>query len=243
MKKALYILVLCSAVMLSCSTKEVDTDAIALLEKSAEAYGGVEKWNSISEIKFQKWTMLLDSLGQVESETNQTQVFQLKPKFTANISWMNDGLLNVSKWDGEEMSFQLGDNPVENEDFLAQKKRDMDAAFYAFAQPWKLLDDPEANITYLGERVFNEEYLAYTIRVDYGPDSDIWWYYFDPQNFLCMGNEVQLKDHRSLIVNGRVEQAEGMIFHGARTSYRVDENGKKLYVRARYQYSDYELGF
>ncbi len=239
----LSLLVLISLFIYSCGTDGKDSEAIALLEKSAEAHGGQEKWSKLKGVKFQKWTLLLDSLGNTETESDQLQSFQMDPVFQAEISWTKDSLQHVSKWDGNKMTYFMGENEVQNEDFLAQRKEDIDAAFYVLAQPWKLLEEPNAELKYLGEGVFDGGKEVLTIEVTYGPESDIWWYYFDPESFLIVGNEVQLSDHRSLIINGQMEEVDGMILHGARTSYRVDEQGRKTFVRARYRYSDYELVF
>ena len=132
---------------------------------------------------------------------------------------------------------------LKNQDFLAQKKRDIDAAYYVLAQPWKLLEDSNAKFKYLGERLLEGKTKVLSIRVTYGPDSDIWWYFFDPNSFLIVANEVKLQDHRSLVVNGQMEEVMGMLFHGERTSYRIDDEQGKLYVRAKYRYSGYELIF
>ena len=79
------------------------------------------------------------------------------------------------------------------------------------------------------------------IRVDYGLNSDTWWYYFDPSSYLMVGNEVQLKDHRSLVYDLSTEKADDLLFHGTRKSWRVDEAGKRLFLRAEYRYSNFEL--
>jgi len=34
-----------------------------------------------------------------------------------------------------------------------------------------------------------------------------------------------------------------LIMHGERVSYRVNEKGEKLYLRASYRYSDFEVEF
>jgi hypothetical protein len=56
-----------------------------------------------------------------------------------------------------------------------------------------------------------------------------------------VGNAVQLKDHRSLVYDLSTEKAQQLILHGKRESWRVDESGKRLFLRAEYRYSDYEL--
>ncbi|MHA7128949.1 hypothetical protein [Algoriphagus namhaensis] len=238
---SIFCLLMLSFLVFACG-KNPNSEALALLKKSAEAYGGQDKWEQVEQIEFRKWTQLLDSAGNIESEVDQLQQFRLLPYFEAEISWEKDSITHLSRWDGQKMFYQMGSNEIQNPDFLAQRKKDIDAAFYAFAQPWKLIDDPAAQLQFLGERDF-EGKPALTIQVDYGPDSDIWWYYFHPETFLILGNEVQLKDHRSLLVNGPLESVDGMLFHGPRKSYRVDENGNKLYLRADYRYSDYRIAY
>ena len=110
------------------------------------------------------------------------------------------------------------------------------------AQPWKLLDKG-GKLIYEGKKTLENGTEVASIRVDYGPDADTWWYYFDSKSFEMLGNEVLLKDHRSRIYDLSSEQVEKMIFHGNRESWRVDEAGKRLFLRAEYRYSNYELQY
>lgn len=238
-----FVLLIVSTILLFGCAKSSEEKAIELLEKSIDAHGGQEKWDQVSQLSFQKWTQLLDENGEIESETDQRQEFRLKPNFEARITWVKDSLVNVTSFDGRGMFYRIGENEVKNPDFLAQKKKDIDAAFYVVAQPWKLLSDPGATFAYLGEQTFNENQEVLTVQVNYGPEDDIWWYYFDPETFLMAGNEVQLKDHRSMIINGEPIVKDGFVFHGIRESYRIDSSGKKLYLRARYKYSDYSVDY
>ena len=77
--------------------------------------------------------------------------------------------------------------------------------------------------------------------MDYGSDSDTWWYFFDPETFLMVGNEVQLKDHRSLVYDLSGEEVNGLNLHGTRESWRVNEKGERLFLRAAYRYSQYQI--
>lgn len=236
------LLIISSVFFFGCA-KSSEDQAKELLQKSIEAHGGQEKWEKLSQLSFQKWTQLLDENGEVERETDQRQEFRLKPTFEARISWHKDSLTHVSTFDGRAVFYRIGINEVKNPGFLAQQKKDIDAAFYVVAQPWKLLNDPGARFTYLGADTFNEGQEVLTVQVNYGPEDDVWWYYFDPVTFLMLGNEVQLDDHRSMIVNGESEIVDGFVFHGTRESYRVDSSGTKLYLRAKYRYSDYSLAY
>ena len=176
----------------------------------------------------------------MESESDQWHEFRFDPYFEGKISWVKDSVAHVAAWDGSRMSYFMGGNEIKNEGFLEGKKKDFDAAFYAVAQPWKLHDEGAA-LRYEGQKTLENGNLVAVIRVDYGPDTDQWWYYFDPETFEMVANEVQLKDHRSLVYNLQSEAKAGFKLHGKRESFRVNEEGKKLFLRAEYRYSDYEI--
>jgi hypothetical protein len=242
MKSIIRLLLLLGIVIPFSCAKSPEDQATALLEKSMEAHGGAEKWSKLSSLKFRKWTRLLREDGTVESESDQWHEFRFDPYFEGKISWVKDSVAHVAAWDGSRMSYFMGENEVKNEGFLTSKKKDFDAAFYTVAQPWKLLDE-EAKLIYEGQKTLESGELVEVIRVDYGPDSDVWWYYFDPETAEMVGNEIQLKDHRSLVYNGSVEEVNGLKLHGKRESYRVNDQGEKLFLRAEYRYSEYEIEF
>ncbi|SEF99701.1 hypothetical protein [Algoriphagus boritolerans] len=234
-------LVLTASIVLGFScTPSPEKQAKALIAKSIVAHGGAESWNDMSSLKFRKWARLLNEDGSVESELDQWHEFRFQPYFEGKITWTKDSITHRSIWDGAKMSYFMGENEIKNESFLAAKKKDFDAAFYAVAQPWKLLDEG-TTLTYEGQRTLENGNLAEVIRVDYGQEADIWWYYFDPETFGMIGNEVQLKDHRSLVYNLSFEEVNGFKLHGKRESWRVNEKGEKLFLRAEYRYSEYQI--
>lgn len=237
-----YLIVICcfSVFCLACGTSPTK-QAELLLENSIQAHGGQEAWGQVEKISFRKWTQLLNEDGSIESETDQLQEFRLFPRFEAKISWESDSLLHISSFDGQRMSYMIGENEVKNADFLASKRQDVDAAFYVLAQPWKLLEDSGAELNYRGKKTLTDQREVEVIEVDYGPEEDTWWYYFDPNTSLMIGNEVQLKDHRSLIFNIEEDRSTPFVLHGTRESFRVNEKGEKLYLRALYRYSDYQI--
>lgn len=240
MKKAYLFFVLMLSI-LGCTSSPEEL-AFAILDKSIEAHGGKDAWENLKGIKFQKWTRLLDSEGKVESELDQWHEFRFEPRLEGKISWTKDSISHLMSWDGSLLRYQMGENEVLNPDFLAAKKKDFDAAFYTVAQPWKLLDKG-GKLIYEGEKTLENGTIVVSIRVDYGPGSDTWWYYFDPITFLMVGNEVQLKDHRSLVYDLSTEQAGKLMLHGRRESWRIDGAGNRLFLRAEYRYSNFELLF
>lgn len=236
-----YLVFLGLVLQFSCGNSP-EKQARELVEKSIAAHGGAEKWSEISSLKFRKMTRLFHEDGSVESELDQWHEFRFKPFFEGKITWTKDSIPHVSTWDGTQMQYFMGGNEVKNDGFLASKKKDFDAAFYAVSQPWKLLDE-EVKLIYEGQKTLESGKSVDVIRVDYGPDSDIWWYYFDPETAEMIGNEIQLKDHRSLVYNLGIEEVEGLKFHGKRESFRVNEQGEKLFLRAEYLYSEYQIHY
>lgn len=226
--------------MIGCSSNP-EKKAKEIIEKAVEAHGGQEAWDQLESLKFRKKTKLLFEDGALESETDQWIQLRMKPFFEGSISWTSDSLEHISTFDGSQMNYTMGGNSVQNADFLKSKKKDFDAAFYVIAQPWKLLQDESATLTYEGQKNLTSGKLAEAVRVNYGPEDDVWWFYFDPVSFEMLGNEVQLKDHRSYIENNSMVTAGPFLFYGDRTSFRMDENGEKLYIRAEYEYSDFEI--
>ncbi len=229
-------------VLLASCNPSPEKQAKDLLKKSIQAHEIGNSWENLESIKFSKWTRLLNEAGEIESETLQWNEFRFTPFFEGKITWEVDSVTHISYWDGAKMHYSVGGNEIKNPDFLAQKKKDFDAAFYALAQPWKLLDEGPT-LRHEGMKTLENGELVEVIAVDYGKDADLWWYYFDRPDNRLVANEVQLKDHRSLIYDLSFQTSGGLLLHGERESFRVNEEGDILFLRAEYRYSDYELVF
>ncbi|PZX61064.1 hypothetical protein LV84_00052 [Algoriphagus ratkowskyi] len=230
-----------SLLIFACSPSP-EKQAQELIEKSVEAHQISKKWDKVSNIKFKKWTRLMNESGEIESESDQWVEFRLKPYFEAKLIWTKDSILHVVNFNGSKTSYQMGENSIQNEGFLKAKRTEIDAAYFAFAQPWNLIDE-DANLAYEGQKTLEGGKTIESIRVDYGPESDVWWFYFDPVSAQIVANELHAKDHKSLIENLSYDESSGLIFAKERKSYRIDESGEKLYLRAEYLYSDYEVTF
>jgi len=225
--------------LISCG-QGTDREAASLIEKSLAAHEKGTKWEDISQIQFRKQTRLYFENGEIESESDQILEFRLKPYFEGKMTWNKDSILHVGIWDGSKMRYQMGENSIQNPDFLKSKKNELDAAFFTVAQPWKLLGEG-INKSYEGQKVLENGETVEVIAVDYGEGSDLWWYYFNPETSLLAATEIQLASHRSLVYTLTHELAQGLVLHGKRESYRVEESGEKMYLRADYTYSDYKI--
>lgn len=239
MKSPLSLWVFLCLFLFSCGANP-EKQARELLDRSIEAHGGAEPWEKIVSLKFRKQARLLNEDGSVESELTQQMEFRFKPNFEGKITWTKDSIQHVSTWDGMRMRYFMGENEVENPGFLAAKRKEFDTEFYLVAQPWKLLDEETVPI-YEGKKSLENGRLVEVIRIDFGPESDVWYYYFDPKSAVMVGSEIHGKDQRTLVYNLGYVENDGLKLQGQRDSWRVNEKGERLFLSAEHLYSDYQI--
>ncbi|WP_439489888.1 hypothetical protein [Algoriphagus sp.] len=226
---------------LSC-TPSPEKQAMELIEKSIDAHQFSKNWEDVATIKFKKLTRIVSENGALESESEQWVEFRLKPYFEGKLSWQKDSVQHIASFNGSRMSYQMGENVIQNEGFLKAKRAEIDAAFFAFAQPWNLLDE-NYTLSYEGAKTMEEGGIVEAVRVAHGPNSDFSWIYFDPNSGRVVANQLQAKDHKSLIETVSCDESSGLVLAKEQKSYRIDEVGKKLFLRAEYVYSDYQVTF
>lgn len=242
MKKALLSAILIIS-LFSCSTR--DKQAVSLIEKSIEAHGGKEAWEKVQSISMVRDIWMFDESGNTESNVRQENEFRLKPYFEAKMSWEKDSVQHRVIFDGLKTKYWMGENEIQNEGFLAAKKKDIDAAFYVLTKPFDLLDEGK-DLKYEGKTELPGGVIMETVRVIDGdpndPNVDIWWYYIDPNTFEIFAYKVKTIDHYSLVYNQGWDRSTGILMPARRESYRVDSLGNHLYRRALYGYGMYEIG-
>jgi hypothetical protein len=228
--------------LFSCSNR--DKQAVSIIEKSIEAHGGKEAWEKVQSISMVRDLWLFDENGNVESNARQENEFRLKPYFEAKMSWEKDSVQHRVIFDGLKTQYWMGTNEIQNEGFLQSKKRDIDAAFYVLTKPFDLLDEGK-NLTYEGRSELSGGISVETVKVidgdPDGPNTDVWWYYFDPQSFEIVAYKVKTTDHYSLVYNQAWDKSTGIVFPAKRESFRVDSLGNHLYRRALYAYGLYRI--
>jgi hypothetical protein len=221
-----------------------DNKAEEIIKKSIEAHGGMNAWEDLQELNFKKLSVLYTSDGAVESEQDQRLNFRFKPYFEGSIRWEKEGMLHVIKYDGIKTQYQMGENEVTNSDFLSAKKRDFDAAFYVMDKPFSLLKDG-LHLTYEGIDTLRDGQIVERIKIIDGdpndPNNDVWFYFFDLENYRLIAYQVKTDGHSSQVYNETFIQSSGLILPATRSSYRLDQNGKHNYLRATYIYSKYEI--
>lgn len=237
-----FIALLILFISISCSSGR-DKEAISRIEKSIEAHGGQMAWNQLQTFSMEKESWLYFEDGQIESHSLQQNEFRLKPYFEAKMSWEKDSITHKVIFDGIRTQYLMGENDIRNEGFLSSKKKDIDAAYYVMTKPFDLLDVGK-QLSYLGLSKLPDGKEVETVKVIDGdpenPETDIWWYFFDPEDFRIVAYKAKTSDHFSLVYNLEWDNSTGILFPAKRESYRVDSLGNHLYLRAEYAYRSYK---
>jgi hypothetical protein len=228
--------------LFTCCTPSAEKKAKAIIEKSIIAHGGGETWKSLNSFSLEKESWLFLENGGVETHSVQNLEFRHQPFFEAKITWKKDSLVHKVIFDGDKTRYWMGENEIQNEGFLASKKKDIDAAYYVLTKPFDLFEQTK-KLEYQGVHKLEDGREVETVQVIDGdpndPAVDIWWYYFDKESFQIIGYKVKTSDHFSMVYNLDWDNSTGILFPKKRESFRVDSLGNHLYLRAKYDFRTY----
>lgn len=238
--KSIHTLLICFA-LISCKPVS-ERKAIALVSKSIEAHGGSEAWENVESLSFLKETRLYHADSSLENELFQEIEIRFRPHMEIQMGWEKDSIRHKALFDGKRTMYWLGENHIQNADFLKSKKRDLDAAAYVITKPFDLLKG-EKHLEYIGLKWLPDGKIYESIQVIDGVSEngklDVWVYYLDPESYRLVAYAVKTSDHTSLVMNEDFELFAGLLFPQSRTSYRLRHNGEVEYLRAEYRYKDY----
>jgi len=228
----------------SLGKKSKDHPATNIVLNAIETAGGMERWRNIKELTFNKDFQLLDSLGSIEKDFRQIHTYKYNP-VQIHIKSIENGDTIITEFGNNQYKRTINGRIVEaSQESLAKS---VNTSTYVIGIPFKLLD-PGSVLRYEGGALLNGEHPVDIVSATYDADhnanhstSDIWKYYFNKENNRVVANWVKASDHYSLVENLTYEEAGGLLFNGKRVSYRVDESGKKQYLRASYKYYNYKV--
>lgn len=217
-----------------------------VLSKALDAMGGYDNWNNIKSLQFDKKTNLYEASGAVEKATDQKHTYTFHPTNKVNISWKEGDVVNEMLMEKGQVK-KLKNGQVDTTAKSSSLKNSIYASTFVIGIPFKLLDEG-AELSYEGTKVIANGKKVHVVKAVYNPTTykahtkaDIWWHYFDEQNYQQVGYTVQLHDHTSYVENLSFDRVGGFLFTTSRKSWRVDDNGNKEYIRATYEYSNYEV--
>ena len=234
--------ILLSVCVLNCKPKQ--PTAKEIVERSVEAHGGLETWNAIQRLSFDKATTLFNADGTIEKETKQAQTFHFKPQLKGNVRDLTLPGIHSYSYDNDTFTRTANDSiwTVTDESEIAALRSSFFAAHYVICQPFELLSD-QASLSYGGTMDFNGR-TCHIVEVTYKgdtDDADKWSYIFDAETFELLANKVELTDHTSWVENLSFDNETGLKFNAHRKSYRLNEAGEKTYLRAEYFYENFKV--
>jgi len=219
-----------------------DLKAKQIIEQSIQAYGGLDNWNKITYLSFDKWYALYDENG--NEEVNVTQKHHYTPQ-KIYMTWQDENEKVEQIQIGNQFQ-KMRSGAVDPNAKAQSVKNSILASTFVMNFPFNLLDKG-ATITSEGESEFMGK-AVYIIKAEYFPETqkhhttkDIWWHYIDQESNLSLGYKVKHLDHTSLVKNISFHTVKGFTLPWKRESFRVDENGEELFLRAEYEYSNYSM--
>ncbi|MBT8288486.1 MAG: hypothetical protein KJO00_10735 [Bacteroidia bacterium] len=243
-KKILLTGVSCFGFLLLLNCEQSRLTASEIVTNACEAHGGLDKWQQLKTLEFNKSTALFFDDGSVESDVNQSQSFTFSSKPNYRIAFKQDTSTISLIYDNGFVHKRVNGFVESDSTQLESAKSSLMAALYVISQPFALLDDA-VELTRVDDLEIDGKSL-YAVRARYpddGPDSDKWTYYFDQNDFTLLFNKVELTDHTSWIENLTFDDYTGIKFNAHRTSYRLDEDGNKTYLRAEYYYRNFKATY
>ncbi len=225
-----------------------DQKAKDLLEKAIASAGGLERWKRVKDVHFEKEFALYTESGEIENGAVQSHHYRFQPRSVVDISWQKDDEQHVLSYRENKVQKTINtkvDTTVNPQSLL----NNILSATFVVSIPFNLLD-PGVELSYVGPKTLPDGKTVEVLKAVYNPAKnenhstrDIWWHYFDAESFLENSYMVQHADHFSMVQNVSMAEAGGIHFPKERKSYRVDESGNILYLRATYDYRKYEVQY
>ena len=216
-----------------------------VLEKAIARSGGWGNYKSIDSVFYKKRTVLLDSLGNVESDEVQFHKYQLNPYLGMSISWEKNREKHEIVYK-ENNAKKLVNNQLVEADSAALVRTCM-SAYYVLFMPFKLLD-AGVLLSYKGIAQLPNGKEVHVIAADYDQDEnknhstkDNWEYYFDKNTCDFVANMVDHGDYFALVYNEEYIVEDGLRFNAFRPSFRVNADRSHLWKRGEFFYSDFKL--
>lgn len=225
-------------VILGCKEPIKTESGNTFLAKVMEASGGSEAYASIKSISFQKAFRLYREDGGVEIDRLEVHSYDFSNGTNRLIQWKSDNnMYNLVEKDTAlfQTKNMVRDTAVSRE--VLQNK--LNAATFVIGLPYTLANDGSTK-SYNGIQRF-EGSPAHELEVAFTGSTDIWKMYYSTDSLDWLGYWVKTSDHYSLVINEQMTEVNGLKFSQKRKSYRTDAQKNRLYLRADYDYANYQI--
>ena len=224
-----------------------DKKVINTLKKSFATLGGLNNWQHKKELHYEKHTKLYFESGEIENETYQYHDYLYANNPSVNISWKgkNGSQQKITSIDGKVVKYINGkiDKTVKTESLNTS----VTTSLFVIGVPFKMLDKG-VTLSHEGKDILEDGQEVEVIKAVYNPSEyahhtkpDIWWYYFDNQDFKMVAYLIKHDGRFSYVRNLSFTKSNGFLVPIKRGSYRVNSERKILFTRADYEYKNWKI--
>ena len=210
-----------------------------ILELVMKEAGGISRWRQLSSVSFKKESILYNENGEIEQEVMQHYQYQIQPDFAAKINWITHGIDHQVNYNNQTLSHAENGTPI------SATPADLDlvlGGWYVMKGPYNLLENMK-NLQMDGNTLINDV-AVFVVKINPKTESDhIWWYYFDKSTGDFIASRVFHDPIYAFISNDEMMEISGIKWPKSRTTYRVDGEGRILFKRASFTYSEYDVRF
>ena len=230
MKYIVYLILMLS--LICCQQSTSNNPATQIVKASIDAHGGLDRWQSIQEMKFRKKTWLYRSDNSLEKYSDEIHTLRTGFELEGSIIPYNPKKRDYS------INFANGKGVKTTSEGTVDGTNAFLASHFVVNQPFKLLD-PGIKLTYLGKDTLDGKDPVNVIKAEYGSvDDDIWWFYFDQENSVLLATLIYHAPTYAFVANENIELIDGILWNTKRTTYRTDSLRNIEYIRAKFEYSE-----
>jgi len=220
--------------LLSCQDNAVVSEAEKIVNASIEAHGGLNHWQSISQMEFRKKTWLYKADNSLEKYSDELHTLQTEDDLS--------GL--IKPYDPTDLSYHIKYSNGKGFKNMVDTTVDGTNAFlsshFVVNQPFKMLD-AGVELSYLGKETLENEKIVDVVKAFYGDKEDVWWFYFDAESHVLASTLIYHAPTYAYVVNEEIKEVDGLLWNTKRTTYRTDSLRNIEYVRAKFEYSEIEM--
>ncbi len=210
-----------------------DPQVRQVLECAFNQSGTWARFSRLQSIVYTKRSLLLDSLGNTESDITELHDFTFgnNPVFRiTRVHGKGDSTVYLAK--GRHFEKWVNGRPATVDS--AALKNKMNTALYTLLMPWKLLDEG-TTLKYAGTDTLPGVGACHVLEAVYA-EGEPWRYYFDQKNCKYKAAWASHGAFGALVVNDSTTTISGLTLNTHRTTYRTWQKQKPLWRRAVFYY-------
>jgi len=219
--------------LVSCIDNSPEGKANQIVKAAIKAHGGMEHWENLETLSFQKKTVLYKADGSIERSSDEIHTLHQKDTLYGQIVSIDPNNVYVT-------IFSDGKGKKAIDDVFMDGTGAFLSSHFVVNQPFKMLD-PGVELTYLGLDTLATGKVVDVVKAYYGSEEDdVWWFYFDIDSHILLGTLIYHAPTYAFVDNEKIEMIDGMLWNTERTTYRTDSLRNVEFVRAEFLYSDIE---